>query len=609
MNRFHATRLLAGLLLICSVPLAAQSIHTVGPDANCDFASAQSAIDAADDGDTIRLMAGPAGSGFVVAGKALTLIGGRNNCSSGLGSGFTTFDQQGSGLVAEVLYNAAPEEPLKRVTLENLIIRGGGSFGYFSGGMLIRGTPNRLVVELNNVQVIENSRTDATDHGAGIRVLTTRDAAPSPRGIMLTIDDRSLIANNQTAGKGGGIYCESTHDTSDLPFLVFVGTGLISGNEAGSHGGGVAVNGCRGVALRNGGPVALFFPSGGIVNNTAGGRGGGLYVENGGSATILNRSEHAAVIAGNEAANGGGISVTDSGSLVTVNDAYVIGNRANFGGGLDVRDGARLFMTLAQPCRDPVIGDGQIQYLPCSVLADNEAIGGGALQVGGPSEVHLAGTILRGNQATSSDSNGGGSAVRATNSTIYADDPTEVRIEGALVHGNVGSSLFRASNAIDLQLRFTTVDDNQTPVLFQNAAATGQTTAVRVQSSILRGTTWRSDSGVGAISLSLDCVLGDALPAATGADSLIAYSGGIDPRFIDADRTNYRLRPDSPAIDYCDDRHEVPRRDLDYNPRGLTWDGPPLFPAPEGGLGPWDLGAYESPAAQVDLLFGDRFDQ
>jgi len=598
----------AALLLALSAPLAAQAVHTVGPDPDCDFSDAQAAILAAADGDVIRLMAGPVGSEFVISGKALSLIGGHANCSSPLTSGFSTFDQQGSGLVANIFYNAAPADPVKRVTLENLVITGGGGSGLLSGGLLIRGTPNRLLVELNNVQVVGNTRADTADHGAGIQVVTTRDAAAPPGGSLLTVDDSSLIANNTTAGKGGGLYCESIHDTSALFFLVFVGTGLITDNAAGSHGGGVAVNGCRGVFLRNGGPVELSVASGGIVNNIAGGRGGGLYVEGGGSATMLNRSEHAGVISGNQAANGGGVSVSDAGSEVSLNDTYVVGNTANFGGGLDVRNGASLLMVLQQPCQDPIISDGQIRYLPCSVLSENQAVGGGAVQVGGASSVRLWGTILRGNEATSSDSNGGGAAVRATNSTIYTGVPTEVKLEGALVHDNVGSSLFRASNVVDLQLRNTTVGDNQTPVLFQNAAASGQTTVVRAESSIVQGTTWRDDSGTGTMSLALDCVIGNASPVATGADGLVAYSAGIDPRFIDVSRSNYRLKPDSPAIDYCDDRHEVARRDLDYNPRGQPWTGPPLVPAPGGGLGPYDLGAYETPFDQVGLLFRDRFE-
>lgn len=589
-------------------PLAAQTIHTVGPDSNCDFSDAQSAIHAAADGDIIRLMAGPIGTDFTILGKSLSLIGGYTNCSHTPGSGFSTFDQQGNGLVANIYYNGAPTDPVKRVTLENLVITGGGGSGLLSGGMLIRGTPNRLLVELKNVQVIGNMRADTADHGAGIQVVTTRDAAPLPGGILLTVDDRSRIANNITAGKGGGLYCESVHDTSALFFLILVGTGLIADNEAGSHGGGVAVNGCRGVIMRNGGPVELSVATGGIVNNIAGGRGGGVYVEGGGSATMLNRPEHAGVISGNQAANGGGVSVSDAGSAVSLNDTYVVGNTANFGGGLDVRNGASLLMVLQQPCQEPIVGDGQIRYLPCSVVADNQAVGGGAVQAGGASSVRLWGTILRGNEATSSDSNGGGAAVRATNSTIYTGATTEVDLEGALIYDNIGSSLFRSSNVVDLRLRNTTVADNQTATLFQNAAASGQTTTVRAESSILAATTWRSDSGSGTITLALDCVIGDASAAATGADSLVAYSAGIDPRFIDPGRPDYRLRPDSPAIDYCDDRHAVARRDLDYNERGQAWTGPPLVPAPGGGLGPYDLGAYESPAEQVDVLYRDRFE-
>lgn len=595
--------LLLGLLLAHAASVAAQSTFTVGPNLDCDFSDTQDAIDAAGDGDTIRLMAGAAGSGFRILGKAVTLIGGNDDCSSPSVTGLSIFDQQGTGLVADIFYNGAPADPVKQVMLENLVLRGGGSFGFFSGGLLIEGTPGRLGVTLNNVQVIDNARTDPADHGGGIRVLTTRDA-PADSGLtMLTIDDDSLIANNSTAGKGGGIYCESIHDTSAIFFLIWVGKGLIIGNEAGSHGGGIAVNGCEGVFLNNGGPVALLFPTGGIVNNISGARGGGIYVENGGSASTMARPDHGVLISNNQAANGGGVSVTGNGSTFALNDTWVIGNSANFGGGLDVQNGARMWTFSQQACQGSVVGGGQIRYLPCNVLADNEAIGGGAVQIGAASSLDIRRTIIRGNAATGSGSTGGGAAIRATNSTIYAGAPTEVRMEGALLHDNSGTSLFLASNVVDLELRHTTVASNDAPTLFRNAAASGQTTRVRAESSILQGTTWRSDSGIGTITLALDCVIGNAQAAATGADSLIAYSGGIDPKYIDIDLPDYRLQPDSPAIDYCDDRHDDSQRDLDNNPRGVAWVGPTPQPRPGGDLGAWDLGAFETPFAPtaVDL--------
>ncbi len=592
------------LVLIWPVSVQAQSVFTVGPDTACDFSSVQDAIDAAADGDRIRLMAGTYPGGYRIWSKALKLIGGHQNCNSSTVTGVSTFNRQGSGLVVDIFYNGAPANPVKQVVLENLVLRGGGGFGFQSGGLLIEGTPGRLGVVLNKVQVINNTRTDPGDHGAGIRILTTRDAPPDSDISLLTIDDDSAIANNTTAGKGGGIYCESTYNTSAQFFLVMIGTGLIFGNEAGSHGGGIAVNGCRGVFLRNGGPAVLLFPTGGIIGNTAGARGGGIYVENGGAVTTLTRPDHSVLILGNQAANGGGMSVTDANSNIALNGTVVINNQANFGGGLDVRNGASLQMSAHLPCQDPIIGGGQIQYLPCSVLADNEAIGGGAVQIAGASSLKLTRTVVRNNEATGTGSTGGGAAVRAGNPAIYTGLPTKIQLQGVLLHDNTGTSLFRATNVIDLKLRHTTVASNNASILFQNAAASGQTTSVRAESSILQGSTWRSDSGSGTISLALDCVIGNATAAGTGADSLAAYSGGINPKYRNLDLPDYRLKPDSPAIDYCDDRHFDSRLDLDYNPRGIAWVGPTPAPAPGGGLGAYDLGAYETPfePLPVDLF-------
>lgn len=79
-----------------------------------------------------------------------------------------------------------------------------------------------------------------------------------------------------------------------------------------------------------------------------------------------------------------------------------------------------------------------------------------------------------------------------------------------------------------------------------------------------------------------------------------------DPRFMDTAGGNFRLQPDSPAIDFCGAAYGVTVRDLDGNLRGQDWAGPPHEPNPD--LGPYDLGAYEAQLDDDDVIFADGFE-
>lgn len=600
--------LFVALLLALSAPLAAQTVHTVGPDPGCDFGNLQSAINAVQDFDEIRLMTGTYYGGYTIHSRAVRIVGGFPDCASSTPTGRSTFDQQGSGLVLDVYYPAASNDASLRVELENLTIRGGGGSGFSSGGVSVRGRPGKLAVRFSDVQISENTRAGLTDHGAGLRVLATGDRSGTSLPLAW-LGDGSAVIGNTTAGNGGGIYCQSEYSSLSGDVLRFE-QGLIFDNEAGSNGGGIAVNGCFPVVVQSGGPIVLFFPTGGIIGNRAA-RGGGIYLENDGRLGLYASPDHAALLAENEATIlGGGAAVSGAGSFLQVRDGYLSGNSAAAGGAIAVQSGGlvRVRRTLATPevvpCKAPIIGGGSLSRPPCSVIEDNQADGGGAFDLRGDAVLEVNQSIIRGNQSGS----GGGAVLSAGNTSIYTGPNSEARFEGVVVEGNSGGALFRASNNARIRIVHGTVA-SYPGALFQTAAAADKEARIEVHASIVEGSgSWRLDGGDGTTALELECVIGNAMPAVTGADALVAYSQ-IDPRFIDPTDGDYRLRSDSPAIDYCGPSGAPSYPDLDGYPRGQPWTGPAPIPAPGGGLGPYDLGAYETPFDPVGLLFRDRFEQ
>lgn len=598
--------LTAALLLALSAQLAAQTVHTVGPDPGCDFGNLQTAINAAQDYDEIRLMTGTYYGGYTIHSRAVSITGGFPDCSSSEPTGRSTLDQQGSGLVLDIYYPAASTDVYRRVDLEHVTIRGGGGSGFSSGGVSVRGRPGKLAVFFRDVQISDNTRDGLTDHGAGLRVLATGERSGTSASLAYVLDGSAIIGNT-TSGNGGGIYCQSDYAPSGA--LLQISQGLIFDNEAGSNGGGIAVNGCSPVVVQSGGPIVLFFPTAGIIGNRAM-RGGGIYVENGGYLFLAATVDHAALLAGNEASLlGGGAAVIGQNSFLEVSDGYISANTASSGGAVAVQSGGMVRLRRAvglaepRPCKAPIIGGGSLSRPPCSVIEDNQADGGGAFDLRGDATLDVNLSIIRGNQATSS----GGAVLNARNTSIYTGPNSEARFEGVVVEGNSGGALFRASNNARIQIVHGTVA-SYPGALFQTVAATDREARIEVHASIVEGSgSWRLDSGDGTTALELECVIGNASPAGTGADALVAYSQ-IDPRFIDPAGGDYRLRSDSPAIDYCSQSGAPSFPDLDGYPRGQPWTGPAPIPAPGGGLGPYDLGAYETPFDRVGLLFRDRFE-
>lgn len=586
------------------VPRAGSVVRTVGPGAACDFSDLQSALSVAGDDDTVRVMSGTYTGSFTIASKALTVIGGFPDCTSSSPTGKSTLDGQGSGLVLDIYYPAADTGPVRQVNIENMNIRNGGGSGFSSGGAVVEGRPGRLSVNFRNVEISNNNRTGTGDDGGGLRVLSTGDAIGF--GTFVTLDNDSIVASNTTAGDGGGVHCASSFDDGTLTMLR-MGTTPVFSNEA-ANGGGLAVSGCRNVYLYNGGPIFLFIPTGGFVNNTATATGGGIYVENGGEAILRATStggfgdaDEAALIANNTATSGGAARVTGVDSNLTIQDAYVSNNSADaFGGAFRIDGAGTLNITrrdVPGACQPPQSGGGILSRPPCSVIENNDGNSGGAFSMNGASNADVSRTIIRNNTSGA----GGGPVARLRNTSLYTGANSVLRIEGSVIHGNSGGFILSAVSNSVIRIQYSTITDNPAG-LTSIAAADGQEARLQLFNSIVQSGTWSSISGDGTTSLQLDCVIGNVSQAATGATSVNFYSE-VDPQFVDAAGNNYRLRPRSPAIDYCDGFVQPEFRDLDGNVRGQDWTGPTPDPAPGPADGNYDLGAFETPfeVQNVDL--------
>ncbi len=583
------------------LPRASRAVLTVGPEGNCTHTTLQAALAAAADGDEIRLRTAaytpPFSGGFQIWSKGLTIRGGYPDCNPGsTPTQRSVLDGNNGGLVLDILYSAPMGGAFRHVVLENLIIENGaGTDPLLSGGALVEGRPGRLRVDFINVEIADNSRSGANNHGGGLHIRTTGDRDGTQP--FVTLDNASSLLNNTATGDGGGVYCESSHDT-DGATLLRMGTTLVFGNQA-TNGGGLALNGCRNVFLYNGGPTFLFIPTGGFVLNQASGSGGAFHVDNGGQASLramafsgFGNASEAALLQGNDANFGGAATVRGAGSQLVVEDAYVIGNSAVlFNGAFSVDTGAELIVRRADftlGCQPPSAAGGVLTRPPCSVIEANEAARVGAIGATTGAQVSISRTYIRNNTETTAEQ---AAAIRATGVATFPR--TAVNVESSLIVGNQGDQALKVSGIADLDLRYSTLADNAGRAALIDAPG-GQTANLRLLSSIVLSdlaNNMVASSGAGVRNVISDCVLGLHEPSATGITSASQWYLQQDPRFIDPPGGDYRLDPLSPAIDFCDGFFPPSGPDLNGGPRGVVWNGPTTIP--NYALGPYDLGAFE----------------
>jgi parallel beta-helix repeat protein len=299
------------LLLLVSFPAHAGEI--VVPD---DHPTIQAAIDAAVDGDVIRVKAGTYFEHIDFLGKSIVV-------ESVDGPAVTTIDANGSGSVTTFVNGEQPSTVLRGFTLTRgnglgSAVNCMGASPTLEGNRITLNYARAVWCEVSDAVIRDNEITDNVDEGIFLRfsnaIVENNVISGNDVGLYMR-ESTALVVGNVIAdnlgGWGGGIYITETS-------TPLVANNVIQGNNA-TVGGGLAI--------LNGSDVLL-------VDNTIEGnfstvgsqRGGGLFVQDA-SVTALRNT-----ILGNHAEEGGGIYLgSNAGGLWEHN--RIEGNSAILGGG------------------------------------------------------------------------------------------------------------------------------------------------------------------------------------------------------------------------------------------------------------------------------------
>jgi hypothetical protein len=486
-NRFLSSACISACLvaLACAVPLPglfgkpASATHndpvsmrlatvTTVCASGCDHDTIQGAVDAANDGDVIKVAAGMYTSlsvrseitQVVYISKSITLQGGYTVTDWSTAYPITqptTLDAQGGGRVIYITGDISP-------TLAGLRITGGNAAGL--GGMMNPGGPAYDVgggvyvvsatVTLSHNAILSN--TAAT--GGGLYLYASR---PILAGNMISANVASLYdggglymeqstadlngnmiaANIADGGHGGGLYLSASSISLDgnalsgntarysgggaylLGSEVTVSRNDLTANTAGGYGGGLYV-----------GSSSATFNANTLSANTAGGRGGGLYLDYSdnaglaGNAILLNTANgsvsadggggiwvqdsnnvmlDANVILSNAASlNCGGLSL-DSGSATLSGNTLAANAAGGYGGGLCVAAGAAVVNTNSISGNTAYLGGG-LYVDGCDIILDRSSVlSNTASDSGGGlylyrSEATLVNSVVADNQASGAGS-------------------------------------------------------------------------------------------------------------------------------------------------------------------------------------------------------------
>jgi uncharacterized repeat protein (TIGR01451 family) len=438
-------------------PLVARAAsHTVcvaGPP-DCDYSTIQDAVDAAGDGDVIKVASGtytgvqgrpvPAGypsppaSGTVTqvvyVSRTVTIRGGYTTTN-----GFadppdpeanrTVLDALGQGRV--LLVAGAGISP----TIEGLRVTGGNAY-WLGGGeedSLYRGAGGGVYV-INATATLSNCRLfdNTACYGGGLWLqdsdatlsnnTVSSNTAHNGGGLCLEDSDAILISNTIASNAayywGGGLNLENSAAT--------LSDNTITANTAGRGGGGLYLRG-----------VEATLSDNAVLSNTAGGTGGGLHL--GDSDVTLSSNT---ICSNTVNWDGGGLYLSDS--AATLNDNNIFSNTARYGGGLRLYNNspATTLNSNTVSSNTAYYGGGLNLWRSVATLNDNTISSNIAYTSGGGLYLEDSAATLSGNWILSNTAiySGGGLYLQYSNVTlinaVVADNQANSRGSGLYISGS-----------------------------------------------------------------------------------------------------------------------------------------------------------------------------
>jgi len=471
----------------------------------------------------------------------LTIRGGYDDCLDTTASGRTTLTGDGSGTLLGAVETGAVAQRFE-LTLRDLELTGSGSGAGAFGNLRL---------------LLQGTLIEGNVRGASVG-----------EGAELEVGAGTILRANLGGSVGGGAGCSG----AGARLIV---AGGIRENEVSYLGGGIfASHGCV-VELR----------AGATIEHNLAERGGGLalvegaWAEGGGAGAAPTRIAH-----NSASLTGGGIFLAGPAPRSLLGNVQIESNSAEAGGGVAVGGAVRLqlerfnFAPCASPSRCVTLSHNR-------ATAANFALGSAALVSDG-GELLFAQGYIEGN---------GGDGV--DDAVLAAYSGGTILLDGVQIWDNETDALFLAAFESQIVAGFVSAAgnsyfDEDSGTLRDSAGARASQSSIELYTSIL------TDHGPFETEYG-GTIVGDCLMVDTeeGIEAEVTMVG-VDPRFRDPATGDLHLRPDSPAIDSCDDEVYTPL-DVDFDLDARGYD----TPSRANVLGPFDRGADELP-----LLFADGFE-